>query len=382
MAGTQWEVVRLLIDYDETIQPEIAMNDLSALQRLGQSIWLDNLSRDLLQTGKLKDLVSKGVSGLTSNPSILAKAIGGSDRYRDDLARVRAMDVSPQARLESLVIPDIQAACDLFLPVHERSHGDDGYVSLEASPALAHDAQATVAEAQRLAQAVARPNLLIKVPGTDAGVAAFESLTGLGINVNVTLLFSVRQTVRAFEAYIRGLRKRHGEGRQLNKAKAVASLFLSRVDSLVDRRLETIGSTEALALRGKLALATAMLAHERYQELFHGQAFAGLAAAGARPQYLLWASTSTKNPAYSDLLYVEPLEGPETINTLPDVTLDALLDHGHAQSALQDPRHSAREAWLEAERLGILPDEVGESLQQEGLKLFSQSYEELLALVR
>jgi transaldolase len=358
------------------------MNDLGSLKRIGQSIWLDNLSRDLLQSGRLEEMVSRGVSGLTSNPSIFAKAIGASDRYREDLMRVRAMDSSPRARLEALVVPDIQAACDLFRPVYEQSNGDDGYVSLEVSPELAHDTRATVAEAQRLAQAVARANLLIKVPGTNDGLAAFETLTQLGINVNVTLLFSVRQTVRTFEAYIRGLKKRSSQDRSIRQAKAVASLFLSRIDSHVDRLLEAAGSESALALRGKLALATAKLAYERYLELFHGPAFAELAAGGARPQYLLWASTSTKNPAYSDLMYVESLEGPETINTLPDATLGALLEHGHVQSALQDQHQTARAAWLEAERLGITPDKVGDCLQEEGVKLFSQSYGELLSLVR
>ena len=358
------------------------MNDLHSLNQIGQSIWLDNLSRDLLQTGRLQVLVSKGVSGLTSNPSIFAKAIVGSPRYRDDLARAKAMDASPQIRLESLLIPDIQAACDLFLPVFEKSRGNDGYVSLEVSPDLAHDARATVDQAKRLRQAVDRPNVLIKVPGTTAGQEALETLIEQGINVNVTLLFSVRQTVRTFEAYIRGLKKRHDQVLPLNRIKAVASLFLSRVDSHADKRLDALGTEAALAQRGKLAVATAKLAYERYRELFHGPHFAELAAAGARPQYLLWASTSTKNPAYPDLLYVEPLEGPETINTLPDATLDALLEHGHVQPALQDEHHSAREAWLEAEKLGLSPDTVGDILQEEGLKLFSQSYGELLALVR
>jgi transaldolase len=358
------------------------MNDLTSLNRIGQSVWLDNLSRDLLQSGKLAELVGKGVSGLTSNPSIFAKAIKSGDLYRTDLVHAKAMPASPHARLEHLIIPDIQAACDLFLPVFEHTRGNDGYVSLEVSPDLAHDANATISEAKRLVLAVGRPNLLIKVPGTQEGVAAFEQLTEQGINVNVTLLFSVRQTVRTLEAYIRGLRKRHAEGQPISRAKAVASLFLSRVDTLADKRLEALGAGPALELRGKLAIATAKLAYERYLELFHGPAFAELAAAGARPQHLLWASTSTKNPAYPDLLYVEPLEGPETINTLPDATLWAFLDHGHVQSTLQDQHPSAREAWLEAEKQGIQPDEIGDTLQAEGLRLFSQSYGELLALVR
>ncbi len=355
------------------------MHDLTVLHRIGQRIWLDNLSRDLLATGKLAQLIAKGVSGLTSNPSIFAKAIKSSDRYQADLLLARGLDAPPQGRLERLIIPDIQAACDLFLPVYEQSQGDDGYVSLEVSPELAHDAPATVAEAQRLVALVARPNLLIKVPGTAEGAQAFEELTARGVNVNVTLLFSVRQTELIFAAYLRGLERRLADGQPVSGVKAVASLFLSRVDTLADRMLEAVGSEAALTLRGKLALATARRAYARYQGIFHGPKFTRLREAGARPQYLLWASTSTKNPAYPDLIYVEPLQLPETINTLPDATLEAFLDHGQVHPAAYT---TADDPWLEAEKLGIEPDRIGESLQDEGLKLFSQSYEELLALVR
>ncbi len=357
------------------------MDSLKALNELGQSIWLDNLSRDLLETGALQQLIERGVSGLTSNPTIFAKAIGSSARYAAALAQARRLDATPQARLEEIILPDIRAACDLFLPVFERSAGDDGYVSLEVPPALADDAAATVAEAQRLAALVARPNLLVKVPGTAAGAAAFETLTAQGINVNVTLLFSVRQSVRVSEAYIRGLKARLSQGLPVARAKAVASLFLSRIDTLVDKRLEAQASPAALALRGRLGLATAKLAYERYRELFHGAAFGQIAAAGARPQYLLWASTGTKNPAYADLLYVEPLMGAQTINTLPDATLAALLDHGRINATLENGHEAARQAWLTAETLDILPDAVGETLQQEGLASFSDSYRQLLSLV-
>ena len=357
------------------------MDSLKALNGLGQSIWLDNLSRDLLETGKLAQLTAQGVSGLTSNPTIFAKAIAGNRRYADDLARARSLDADPQQRLEEIILPDIRAACDLFLPVFERSHGGDGYVSLEVPPSLASDASATVSEATRLASLVARPNLLVKVPGTTAGVQAFETLTARGVNVNVTLLFSVRQVVRVLEAYIRGLKARLSAGLQISRAKAVASLFLSRIDTLADRQLETQGTQASLDLRGRLGLATAKLSYERYHELFHGTAFRELEQAGARPQYLLWASTGTKNPAYSDLHYVEPLMGAETINTLPDATLTALFDHGTIQATLGADHEAARQAWLEAERLGLLPDVVGETLQREGLLSFSESYRQLLDLV-
>lgn len=357
------------------------MDSLEALNRLGQSIWLDNLSRDLLETGRLAQMIGQGVGGLTSNPTIFAKAIAGNARYAGDLTRARTLDAPAQARLEEIILPDIRAACDLFLPVFERSRGNDGYVSLEVPPALAADAAATVAEAVRLSVLVARPNLLIKVPGTSAGVQAFETLTARGINVNVTLLFSVRQIVRVFEAYIRGMKTRLAQGLPLGDGKAVASLFLSRIDTLTDHRLEAQGSPTALALRGQLALATAKLAYERYRELFHGPAFHDLEKAGARPQYLLWASTGTKNPSYSDLHYVAPLMGGETINTLPDATLAALFDHGAVEATLDASHDTARQAWLEAEKLGLLPDDVGETLQQQGLVSFSDSYRQLLELV-
>ena len=357
------------------------MDSLVALNRLGQSIWLDNLSRDLLETGRLAQLIGQGVSGLTSNPTIFAKAIAGNARYADDLARARRLDAPAQRRLEEIILPDIRAACDLFLPVFQRSRGDDGYVSLEVPPALAGDAAATVSEAARLATLAARPNLLIKVPGTAAGVQAFEALTARGINVNVTLLFSVRQAVRVFEAYIRGLKTRLAQGLPVENNKAVASLFLSRIDTLADHWLETQESPAAPGLRGRLGLATARLAYERYREFFHGAAFRDLRDAGARPQFLLWASTGTKNPAYSDLHYVAPLMGTETINTLPDATLAALFDHGDPQPTLDASHDAARQAWLEAEKLGLLPDAVGETLQREGLTSFSKSYGQLLDLL-
>ena len=282
------------------------MNATLHVTTLGQSLWLDNLSRSLIRDGTLARLIAEdGVSGVTSNPSIFQNALASSPYYADDLARLKASEPDVERRYEALVIPDIRDACDLLLPVFERSGGNDGYVSLEVAPRWAYDAARTVAEAQRLSAAVDRRNLLIKVPGTPEGISAFESLTTLGINVNVTLLFSIAQTQAAFDAYLRGLAARVRAGADVRASHAVASLFLSRVDTLVDTQLTAIGTQEALSLRGKAAVAMAKLTYQRYLAIFHGEAFATLAQLGAAPQFLLWASTGVKNPDYSDLLYVE-----------------------------------------------------------------------------
>jgi transaldolase len=266
----------------------------------------------------------------------------------------------------------------LLLPVFERSGGNDGYVSLEVAPRWADDATRTVEEAQRLSTAVDRRNLLVKVPGTAEGARAFEKLTTLGINVNVTLLFSVVQTEAVFNAYIRGLTARVQAGADVRHSKAVASLFLSRVDTLVDVQLNLIATPEALALRGKAAVAMAKLAYQRYLNTFHGAAFAALAQQGAAPQFLLWASTGVKNPDYSDLLYVEPLIGKETINTLPDKTLAALTDHGKPALRVEAGVTEAEMQLAQLARLGIDMDAAGQRLQEDGVKLFEASFQKLL----
>lgn len=358
------------------------MATYAEFKRLGQSIWLDNLSRTLLREGGLARHVRAGVSGVTSNPTIFHKAVAESPYYRDELARLRVVEPSLERRYEALVIEDIRAACDLLKPVYDANAGDDGYVSLEVTPRLAHDAAATVAEAKRLHGLVARDNLLIKIPATPAGVTAFEQLVAEGYRINVTLLFSIAQTERVFEAYLRGARAWLAGGGDPRRPKAVASLFLSRVDTLADQRLEAIGGPAALALRGKTAVAMAKLAHAHYQALFHGPDFADLEQAGVRPQYLLWASTGTKNPAYGDLLYVEPLVGPETINTLPDKTLAAVADHGQAAVTLEQDLDSAKTQMQGLLALGIDPGQLGEELQTEGLRLFSESFEQMVELMR
>lgn len=358
------------------------MNVTKQVAALGQSLWLDNLSRSLVRDGTLETLITEdGVSGVTSNPSIFHNALASSPHYADDLARLKAAEPDPERRYEALVVADVQAACDLLMPVFERSGGNDGYVSLEVAPRWAWDAARTVAEASRLSGLVCRRNLLVKVPGTPPGLTAFEQLTALGINVNVTLLFSVAQVEAVFKAYIRGLAARAHAGADVGCSRSVASLFLSRVDTLVDRRLDAIGTDEALSLRGRAAVAMARLAYQRYLEIFHGAPFAELAAQGARPQTLVWASSSVKNPDYHDLLYVEPLIGRETINTLPDKTLAALRDHGKPALRLEEGVAEAEAQLAELARLGIDPETVGDSLQAEGVELFEAAYQKLLQQV-
>ena len=358
------------------------MNAIKQIAELGQSIWLDNLSRQLINQCELAHLITDdGVSGVTSNPSIFHNAISTGADYAEDLARLKLTEPDAERRYEALVIADIQAACDLMRPVFDRSKGDDGYVSLEVAPRWAYDIEGTVAEGQRLVTQVARPNLLIKVPGTPQGAQAFETLTRLGINVNVTLLFSVTQTERVWEAYIRGLTARVAAGLDIRHSKAVASLFLSRVDTLIDARLTENGSPAALALRGKAAVAMAKNAYRRYEELFKDATFAHLEQIGGRPQYLLWASTGVKNPAYHDLMYVEPLIGAETINTLPDKTLDAIRDHGKPALNLGLGLGEANTQLAELAKLGIDLDSVGETLQADGVKQFTAAFDKLLALV-
>ena len=355
--------------------------DLRALRkRVGQSIWLDNLSRTLIHDDILRRYIDEdGISGVTSNPSIFQKAIHSSPYYQDDLRR----SAEPAERLyERLVVEDLRMACDLLHPVHRETDGDDGWVSWEESPRLAQDEAATVAEAQRLRGLVQRDNLLIKVPATPAGVRALSTLIAQGISINVTLMFGLAHVRAVYAAYQKGLTQWVAGGGDPRRVKAVASLFLSRVDTLVDKKLEMIGSPEALALRGKAAVALAKSAYAIYQEVFHGEHFAALRAAGGRPQYLLWASTSTKNAAYPDLLYVEPLMGPETINTLPDETLSKLRDHGTLAARVEEDMTGARRIMEQLAHLGIDMDgDVAEQLQMEGLAAFARSFEEMLAEV-
>ncbi|MCL4758940.1 MAG: transaldolase [Rhodocyclaceae bacterium] len=355
------------------------MNPLLQVRAEGQQIWLDNLSRTLLRDGHLARMIAEdGIAGVTTNPSIFHKAISDGRYYEEDLARLKSRALDAEARYEQLVVPDVQAACDLLHRTFEISEGAAGYVSLEVSPELADDAGATVEAGVRLHQAVGRKNLLVKVPATRAGLQAIEELIARGISVNVTLMFSLAHVESVAQAYVRGLERLVAAGMDPRSVMSVASLFLSRVDTLIDRELEARDARSAL--RGKSAVALARTAYQAYLARFHGEAFAGLRAAGARPQYLLWASTGTKNPAYSDLLYVEPLIGPETVNTLPDATLAALLDHGHVERTLE---HGSEEARAQLEALadaGFDLDAIGEQLQADGLEQFRKAFSALLEL--
>jgi transaldolase len=352
------------------------------LAAVGQSFWLDNLSRGMLARGELTALVQAGeVTGITTNPAIFRNAITKGADYATELATLKASEPDPERRYERMAIADVRAACDVLRPIFDATRGDDGCVSLEVSPRLAHDAAGTVAAAQRLWAEVDRPNVLIKIPGTEAGADAFEDCIAHGMGVNVTLLFSSGQMTRIFDAYQSGLERLRAAGGDVARVKAVASFFMSRIDSLVDKRLDAIGTPEARALGGKTAVAIGKLAYRRWQQFFATARWQSLAASGARPQYLLWASTSTKNPAFHDLLYVEPLIGPQTINTLPDATLIAFRDHGTVASRLGDGVDDAQAALDAVARLGIDPEAVGTQLQTEGLALFDEAYAALLAAV-
>jgi transaldolase len=355
------------------------MNSLQQTKQLGQSIWLDNLSRTLIQEGGLAKLINEdGVSGVTSNPAIFFNAISKSPYYKDDVARLKAAGTPAEPLYEALVIPDIQAACDLMRPEYERTNKRDGYVSLEVSPALAHDAAGTVAAGLRLKQAVNRANLLIKVPATPAGLTAIEELIAQGCSINVTLMFSLAHVDQVANAYITGIERLVQAGGDPRPVKSVASLFLSRVDTLVDRQLEARGNK---ALQGKSGVALARLAYTACQATFGSNRFQALAAKGAMPQYMLWASTGTKNVAYSDVLYVENLIGPETINTVPDATLAAFRDHGKVASTLTMDGSGAQAQFDALALAGIDVHAAGQQLQIEGVKLFEQAFNDLLKLL-
>ena len=349
------------------------------LQSQGQSIWLDYISRGLVAGGGLRAMVDNdGLRGITSNPSIFEKAIDTGTDYDDRLREL--VERNPQAGAneiyDELVIEDVRNAADALRLRYEESGGADGFVSLEPPPQTTGDTTAMLAEARRLWRTVSRPNLMIKVVATPEGVRAVDTLISEGINVNITLMFSMRHYEAVASAYIRGLERR----RRPENVSSVASFFVSRVDTQVDKALESNGSSEALALRGKIAIANAKLVYRRFREIFHGEAFAALQKRGARVQRPLWASTSAKNPQYRDVLYVEELIGPETVNTLPLATLEAFRDHGRVRGA------TVLEGWADAEQelrklasFGIELDAIAEQLQVDGVELFTEAYNKVMA---
>ncbi len=352
------------------------MPDLMQLQELGQSVWLDYILRSYLQNGGFSRDVAAGVRGVTSNPAIFEQAIGRSQDYDRQIGALAALGAGTAEIYEELAVRDIALAAEILRGVHDASRGEDGFVSLEVSPGLAHDAQGTIAEAMHLFERLGLPNVMIKVPGTAEGAQAIEELTYRGLNINVTLLFSISQYRRIAEAYARGLARRQREGKDLSRIRSVASFFVSRVDSLLDPRLEGMGE-EGQALLGKAAVANARLAYEAFHEIFHGASFAQLKALGANVQRPLWASTSTKNPAYPDTLYVEELIGAETVNTMPPATVASFRDHGVAREALRAGLGEARRVAGALQRLGLDLDAAGEDLQRQGVASFQDAFSRL-----
>jgi transaldolase / glucose-6-phosphate isomerase len=366
-------------------------NPLRQLLDYGQSMWLDYIRRDLFTTGKLKQLITEdGLRGMTSNPSIFEKAIGDSSLYDDFLHKLASQkELSTIAIYEQIAIRDIQDAADALRPVYEESKFRDGYVSLEVSPYLARKTQETIDEARRLWKAVKRENVMIKVPGTAEGLPAIRKLIGEGININVTLLFAQEVYEKVAEAYIAGLEDLAARGGNLKKMASVASFFISRIDTLVDSKLEEkIKATSDLkqqallkSLLGKVAIANGKLTYQRYQKIFSGPQWQALTAKGAQTQRVLWASTSTKNPNYRDVMYVEELIGPDTVDTMPPATVDAFRDHGKVRNSLTEDVAGAAKVMDDLARAGISMKEVTDKLTQDGVKLFADAFDKLLAAV-
>lgn len=354
------------------------MNPLLNLRAQGQSIWLDYIRRDLIQGGELKRLIDNdGLRGVTSNPAIFEKAIDGGTQYDEALRELftRNSAIDGRAVYDALSIEDVRSAAEVLLPAYQESGGSDGFVSIEPPPQLTRDTQATVQEAQRLWRAVNQPNLMIKVVATKEGIQAVEALIAEGINVNITLMFSLRHYEAVAGAYIRGLQRL----KEPAKVASVASFFVSRVDSEVDRALEALGSAEALALRGKIAIANAKKVYQRFREIFYGDDFSALRQHGAHVQRPLWASTSTKNPNYRDVLYVEELIGPDTVDTLPLPTLNAFRDHGRVRGDTVQENLSAAEDQLQRlSSLGIDLNAIAEKLQADGVASFASAYDHVL----
>src|ERR1700720_4244473 len=384
---------------EQVVEPDIeqprteqgVMNPVKALEQHGQSVWLDFLARGFVVKGDLKKLIdSDGIKGVTSNPSIFEKAIGSSDEYDSPIgSALKKGDRSIAELFEHVAIEDIQHAADVLRPVYDRLKGEDGFVSLEVSPYLAMDTKGTIAEAERLWKDVKRKNLMVKVPATVEGLPAIQQLIGEGISINITLLFSQKVYVQVAEAYLSGLEKYLAGGGDPSRVASVASFFVSRIDSAVDKQLDEkiarandpTEKERLAALKGKVAIANAKLAYQEYKRLFSGPRWENLAAKGAKPQRLLWASTGTKNKDYSDVLYVEELIGPNTVNTVPPATLDAFRDHGKVRDSLEEKGQDARRVLAELEKSGISLDAITAELVKDGVKLFADAADKLYGAV-
>jgi transaldolase len=351
------------------------LNPIKKVQSLGQSIWLDNIHRAMILTGELQRLVDNGIMGVTSNPTIFEKAITGSQDYDRAILDLIRQELSAEEIFEVLAVEDIRAATDVLQTVYQLTKGKDGYVSLEVRPTLAHDLQGTIEEATWLFMALERPNVMIKVPATTEGIQAFETLTAQGVNVNVTLMFSISQYQVVARAYISGLEKRLASGQPIDTIASVASFFVSRIDTAVDSQLEKVGNETLL---GKIAIASAKVAYARFREIFRGEHWERLAESGGQVQRPLWASTGTKNPDYSDTLYVDSLIGPDTVNTVPTATLQAFEDHGRVEPTLETGLEDAETNLEQLKGLGIDLNSVTQKLLDEGVSSFTKSYNDLI----
>lgn len=369
----------------------MATNQLLEIKKYGQSIWMDNLSRDIIQSGELKDLVeNKGICGITSNPAIFEKAIAGNAIYDADIEAGIKAGLPTYKIYESLAFADIRNACDILRPVYDATGGLDGYVSIEVPPTIAHDTEATIKEARRYYQEVGRENLMIKIPGTEAGLPAVEQVISEGISVNVTLLFSVQSYVNTAWAYIRGLEKRVAQGQDISKISSVASFFLSRIDSNIDGKIDAklkkgvddiTQEAKLKAVKGKVAIANAKIAYQEYKKIIQTEQWKALSAKGANVQRLLWASTSTKDPSYSDVMYVDELIGPDTVNTLPPVTIEACADHCNVASRVDT---GVEEAYhliesLKDPDINIDINKVMDELLVDGIDKFIKPFESLMS---
>jgi transaldolase len=354
---------------------------LHELAEYGQSVWIDFLSRDLLRSGELaRKMREEAIVGVTSNPTIFQKAISVGDAYDEQLREVLEVERDPKEVFIQLAAKDVTDALDLLRPVWDGGGGKDGYVSIEVDPNFAYDTAATIDEAQRLHELIDRPNLFVKIPGTEPGLPAIEEMIARGRSINVTLIFALDRYAEVAQAYIRGLERLVESGGDPGTVASVASFFVSRVDTEADRRLDEIGGHDEL--KGKLAVANAKLAYQRYKEIFAGERWDALAARGATPQRCLWASTSTKNPAYSDVLYVEELIGPMTVNTMPEETIEAFQDHGKVAATLEQRIDEAKRVFEEIRLAGIDYADVTATLEREGVEKFADSFAELLEGIR
>jgi transaldolase len=363
-------------------------NPIRRLTELGQSPWLDLLGRDLIRSGKLDHLIADwGIRGITSNPKIFADSITKGDAYREQIATLAERGLTAADIVERVIVDDVREAAGRLRSVFDASGGRDGFVSVEVSPREAHDAERTIAEARRLWSSIARPNVFVKVPATVEGLVAIRQLISEGINVNITLLFGLRRYQEVIDAYMSGLEDRVERGDSIGSIESVASFFVSRIDSMVDKKLDQIraegneSAETAHQLRGETAIACAKVAYQIYREAFQEARFSALHQKGARPQRLLWGSTSTKDPKYSDVKYVDALIGPETVNTIPLETLEAYRDHGRPALRLQDDLDRTKRILAQLAALGIDMDEVSKALENEGVQKFAEPFDELLQSV-